>query len=94
MTSETRITISLGDIKAVEVECVKCHTRTVRLVESWSNPSMGCGECGESWIMPHSQDYENLKRFLELLGIYAKLSEEKMPYRMRLEITGESRPKQ
>jgi predicted RNA-binding Zn-ribbon protein involved in translation (DUF1610 family) len=59
MTSETRTTIQLSDIKAVEFECVRCHHRLVRPIGTWQTPVFACPECGETWA-----SYRNTLDFL------------------------------
>ena len=49
MTSETRTTIQLSDIKAVEFECSSCHHRIVRPVGAWQSYLSECPECGSNW---------------------------------------------
>lgn len=50
MSTEMRTTIQLSDLKAVEIECVKCHSRIVRPVGVWLSRLDCCPDCGVSWI--------------------------------------------
>jgi len=49
MISETRTTIQLSDLKAVEVECQQCHCRVVRPMGTQQSLMLGCQECGSTW---------------------------------------------
>ena len=49
MTSETRTTIQLSDLKAIEFECQGCHCRISRPVGGQQQLMLVCPECGSSW---------------------------------------------
>lgn len=49
MTNETRTTIQLSDMQAVEFECSECHCRVVRPMGAWKSSLSECPECGSNW---------------------------------------------
>jgi hypothetical protein len=85
MTVETRTMLGLEDIKSVEFECIKCHTKTVFPVQEFKAPPIRCSYCenSEQWIVPGSGEWEDLKRLGEILRHSSKLSQR---FAMRLEI--------
>jgi hypothetical protein len=85
MTTETRTTIEPLDIKAVEIECEKCHYRTTKSVDNWLQDSQCCDNCGESWRV-HIQTLNNVRDAVSLLRIISLQMKEKMPFSVRLEI--------
>jgi hypothetical protein len=90
MTRETRTTIDVSDIVAIEFECSKCHSQTIRYLGNWHKTPIGCGSCDEQWMLPHSNDFKNLELFVSMIcGITGKA----MPFRLRLEIKADGTEK-
>jgi hypothetical protein len=83
MTRETRTTIELGDIAAIEFECTQCHSRTTRLLDKWNQSPASCGNCGEQWMLTHSGDFKSIDTLANLIRTF---SSHAMPFTMRLEI--------
>lgn len=87
MTNETRTTIQLSDVKAVEIECVKCHSRIVRPVGVWLSRLDCCPDCGVTWV-----HYRGTIDFLAgMASQIAKIAEidkpeNQAPFVVRLEI--------
>ncbi len=67
MTTETRTTIKPSDIAAVELECVTCHFRAIRLISDWRQDSYTCANCGKNWMIDGSSDVKNLQMLVSLL---------------------------
>jgi hypothetical protein len=88
MTSETRVTIELQDIKAIELECQKCHSRNVRPVEACFGSVTKCANCNELWMLPNAQDAENITAFINSLFACRTQTNSTQPYKIRLELTG------
>ena len=88
MTSEKRTTIELSDIKAIELECQKCHSKIVRPLAVWYGPVTQCTNCNEQWMLPHAQDLKNLTNLVNALAVFRLQTSEKQPYILRLEIEG------
>jgi hypothetical protein len=88
MTSEKRTTIQLRDIKAIEMECLKCHAKIVRPIASWYGDVTQCANCNEQWMMPQAQDFKNLRNLVNALATCTIQAADKQPYALRLEIEG------
>ncbi len=94
MTSETRTTIQLSDFKAIEFECVLCHSRIVRPIGAWLSPLLACPDCGATW-----EHFKETIRFLaQTISQMAKTSaidepETESPFIVRFEIA-QPKPKE
>jgi hypothetical protein len=88
MTSEKRTTIELKDIKTIELECQKCHSKIVRPIEAWFGSVAQCSNCNEPWMLPQAQDLSNLNNLVNALLVCKSQMNDKQPYRVRLEIGG------
>lgn len=87
MTTETRTTIQLSDLKGIEFECVKCHARAMRPVGVWQFPLAVCPECGASWT--HYNGTMNvLKNIASQVAKYAEIDDPKndAPFIVRFEL--------
>jgi hypothetical protein len=96
MTRETRTTIELGDINAVEIECTACHYRAVRPAGGvYPQNIMSCpGGCGALWT-PYRDSLNTLREAVfQLKNFSAILSAQgnKPPFVVRLEISGDEKP--
>lgn len=87
MTTETRTTIEPSDITAIEFECRKCHTRTIRLFNNWLQGPSECSNCGEQWMLPTSVDLENVKQLVALIRGFANGEKNGRPFKLRLELS-------
>jgi len=93
MTSETRTTIQLSDFKAVEFECLNCHSRIVRPIGVWQSPLLCCPECGSTWA-----HYRGTMDFLaKMSSQIAKIAAidtpaEDTPFIVRFEINPDKKP--
>ena len=87
MTFETRTTINLEDIRAIEYECTKCHSRSVRLLDDKHTVASGCNNCNNRWLADGSQEHEDLKTLLNVLRNFRK-SSVNTHVTIRLDISG------
>ena len=69
MTVETRTTIELGDINAVEFECKNCRTKTVRQLDKLQVPT-SCDNCGDRWFIDGNPESGELGFFIKKLQYY------------------------
>ena len=83
MTIETRTTLELKDIRAIEFECNACHTKTLYSVAKYTQPPTHCPHCteGRQWIIPGSEEWEGLAN----LGKVIRRSKSEL-FTLRLEI--------
>jgi hypothetical protein len=87
MTVETRRTIELTDIDAIEYECRKCGATTVRLLDESHRIPVACGNCATVWTIETSQEHMDLMRFVSLLRYFPK-STANAHVRIKLEVRG------
>jgi hypothetical protein len=87
MTIETRTTVELSDINAVEFECRKCGTKTVRKIDGNYVTPVACDNCKEQWFLGLGPESGELGHFIERIGYY---SGKGFPYLLRLQIAKES----
>jgi ribosomal protein S27E len=94
VTRETKTTISPSDIKAVEIECTKCHNRIVRPAGGiWQLDIMNCPGCGSTWI-PYREAMGRLRDVIFQLHGFSDLPSQGtgVPFTIRLEIREEDKP--
>jgi len=82
MTIENRGTIEPKDVTAIEFECNKCHTKTVRPLNADLNVPGVCGNC-QSQFMVEGQEPNDLRILFNLL---IRQANAKQPYTLRFEI--------
>jgi DNA replicative helicase MCM subunit Mcm2 (Cdc46/Mcm family) len=84
MTIETRTTLELKDIRAIEFECNTCHTKTVYPIAKYGNPPTHCSHCteGRQWIVTGSEEWEELSK----LGKTIQGASKSAGFTLRLEI--------
>jgi len=92
MTFETRATIQICDILAIEYECPKCRAKSVRPIVDPSNREgrsnaipRACGNCNALWIPENSQVEQDLRELLNSIGEF-RSEGERLPFAMRFEI--------
>lgn len=92
MTNETRTTIQLSDLKAIEFECVGCHARIVRPIGVWQFPLVACSECGANWTH-YAGAMGVLKAMASQIAKYAEMDDPKndAPFVVRFEIAQPTR---
>jgi hypothetical protein len=89
MTLETRTTLELKDVKALEFECAKCHTKIAFPITQFSQPPLRCVACdGEQWLIGGSQDWESISRFAKAIQWF--VSKPPKGFVLRLELTDSS----
>ena len=86
MTIETRTTIQIPDIKSIEFECNKCHTKTAYTVDQYKFPLTRCTTCDDSeqWLIAGGTEWEDLKRLGDVVRRFSKPNGK---FSVRLEIT-------
>lgn len=72
MTVETRTTIELKDVEAVEFGCSKCGNRIIRQLTETPRVPMACDNCGEAWFSGTGPENGQLGDFLRRLHRYGK----------------------
>ena len=86
MTVETRTTIDVGDLLSIEIECPKCHQRTVRKFSAANYFPRQCDSmhCRTVFYADPSREYNEMLNALDTLGKYA--TSEKNPMVLRFEV--------
>jgi len=87
MTVETRSSIQLSDVVAFEMECEKCHARTIRQLDRIFEVPTRCGNCSAGWMMTGSAELNMLREFLEQLFQFRK-GASNQNFILRLEVSG------
>jgi hypothetical protein len=92
MTIEHRIVVGLGDIKAVSLECNKCHTRITLIPDGIEVPPQ-CPKCGKIWISGDPSGYQAVAspyvNFFAAIGKIRTLLENGAPFKILLEFDDE-----
>ena len=86
MTIETRTTMELKDIKAIEFECATCHTKLVYPIGKFTHPLMTCNVCQppKTLVPERGKELEDIK---QLVYLVQRFSGEAGMYVMRFDIT-------
>jgi hypothetical protein len=87
MTIETRSTIDLDDITAIEYECSKCHCKTIRALDDKHRVPAVCGNCSRVWMTDGSREHQELTSFIAGLREFRR-SSVNQDVRIRLEVHG------
>jgi transcription elongation factor Elf1 len=92
MTIETRATIQLGDVLAVEYECRECKAKIVRpiVAERTNAVPTQCGNCGAVWI-EGTQARQNLADMLNLIALLRDQNGSR--FTLRFEVAGLADPR-
>lgn len=85
MTIETRSTIELKDISAVEFGCPSCGAVIIRKIDQNFRMPSGCFNCDAQWTVTMSPEQQALTQLFRTLAHYSSV---KFPFRCRLEIDG------
>ncbi len=87
MTTETRVSIEPKDIKAIEIECEKCHQRTVRRLDHWVQNIASCANCGANWTV-YKSTLEALNEMAAVVQAFATgaTGNSNVPFTIRFEI--------
>jgi hypothetical protein len=84
MTIETKTSIELKDIQAVEVECRQCHAKQIRNIDAFKNFPVVCGNCETQLIIPGSRNYEQMMLFVRHIGELAQDEGERFTLRLQI----------
>ena len=91
MTIETRTTIQLSDIRAIEFECRSCHCRIVRPMGGTQPIMPVCPECGVTW-MQYKGTMEFLSNFASQVPKAATIdAQNDGPFVVRFEVSTEKK---
>jgi hypothetical protein len=93
MTRETRSFIELEDVLGLEVECLRCHTKTFRPVGNIARFPVFCQSCGPEtgeWFVNEQDSYRlfltkfsaDLQRLADEIG--SELKKRKMMVRLEI----------
>jgi hypothetical protein len=55
MTIEHRVIVGFDDVKAVSLECLKCHSRVTFSADFKVDVPLDCERCGNSWRSPEAR---------------------------------------
>jgi hypothetical protein len=87
MTTETRTTIELKDIIAVEMLCTKCGSRIVRPITLDNAVVTRCSRgCQVQWFIEGSREHESLVNLLRLIHDCAQIKND--GYKLQFEVKG------
>ena len=92
MTSETRTTIQMSDIRGVEFECTQCHAKIVRPITTWNSPLVCCPDCGVPWNHFRGTMDFLAKTTSQLSKTSALDTQADAPFIVRFEIATEKKP--
>jgi uncharacterized C2H2 Zn-finger protein len=85
VTFETRTTIEIRDIVAVEFECPRCHAKMNIPLNAENIVPLKCNRgCEPQWYHDNGLEYKDLQKLFELLKQYSK--HENKPCAIRLEL--------
>ena len=88
MTIETKTTIQLNDVKAVEFECKNCHRITIVPIQVAKSIPISCQCESPHWMSVNGEMHQGLIRLMELLGRFGEANRE--PFSSRFVIDGTS----
>lgn len=86
MTVKTLTSIELGDIKTIEFECGKCHTRTAFPIEKFRYPVTVCNVCepDRQLLIDGGEELSGIVKLGQLIQRLSRLDRER--FIMRFEI--------
>jgi hypothetical protein len=85
MTIETKGTIELKDITAVEFRCKQCGHASIRKINDDLKIPALCGNCDRQYHLGYGPDGQELRNFLYQLAKYASRD---APYSLRFHVEG------
>jgi hypothetical protein len=91
MTVETKMTLELNDVTAIEFECNACHARTTLSITNFRNPPMHCSLCQnpQQWFIGGDRDYSDIVALGRVIQWFSG-AERPKGFVMRLHITNPS----
>lgn len=91
MVIETKTTLELSDVMAIEFECEVCHTRTALSIANFKNPPMHCPFCQDSpqWFIAGNRDYTDVVALGRVIQWFSS-AEKPKGFIMRLHIMNPS----
>ncbi len=90
MTIETRTTMELKDIKAIEFECADCHTKVVWSIDQFTDPLFVCHTCSpkKTLVADRSSDHKAIVNLVQMINQLAQLDPK--VFVMRFDVTQSS----
>ena len=88
MTIETKMTIQLSDVKAIEFECNNCHRVVTLPLAVAKEPPAQCECKGPQWMPYGGSMYSDLSGLMHLIGKFGNIDNE--PFTMRFIVAGPS----
>jgi hypothetical protein len=88
MTSETRFTVDLADVRAIDLLCKAC-TGSVALNPKWRKALMipiSCPSCGETWLTEGSEMHRAIRDLLDSIRTIGEM-EERNEFKFELRVT-------
>jgi hypothetical protein len=83
MTEETRTTIELQDVVAIEFGCRRCSAKFVLAFNEHLTIPRQCANCQEEWFGLGRPERAEMERFIEQIRYYQRNS---FPYDFRLQL--------
>ena len=82
------MTIEPSDIRAVLLECLKCHARKTVFLKDYFNGNGRCSNCGATWPMQGIAAFQSVQKIVaSLLLQVAKInSDHTIPFAIRFEL--------
>jgi hypothetical protein len=86
------MTIEPSDIRAVELECLRCHAPKILLLEDYFNGNGRCSKCGAAWPVQGIAAFQSLQKIVSnLLLQVAKInSDHTIPFAVRFKLVPDS----
>ncbi|SRR6266404_991206 len=89
MTIETRTTIQLSDIEAIEFQCKNCNVKYVYPIKQFEGPPIFCGcNTQDAWFVANSPDRSDIAKLGEVVRRFSNQPQSK--FTLRLEVKGVS----
>jgi hypothetical protein len=85
-------TIEPSDIRAVELECLRCHARKVLFLKDYFNGNGRCSNCGASWPLQGIAAFQGLQKIVSSLLLQAgKINRDNtIPFAVRFKLVPDS----
>jgi hypothetical protein len=86
------MTIEPSDIRAVELECLRCRARKIVFLEEHFNGNGRCSNCGADWPLQGIAAFQGLQKIVSnLLVQAAKInSDNTIPFAVRFKLVPDS----
>ena len=93
MTSETRFTVDLADIRAIDLLCKACNG-SLALNPKWRKPLMiplSCPSCGEKWLTEGSEMHRAIRDLLDSIRTIVEMdAKNEFKFELRVNVPHEA----